>query len=112
MPRGAAQRSTTASTIRLKLAEADRAEGEADAAEKKRADLEKKLAGLEGRIVKAQIDVDKKRATDQKKALDAIRRETPCCLPVHSDDAFRFRSGGAFLGCRHDRRNGRGEPGT
>ena len=73
--RGAAQRSTAASTIRLKLAEADRAEGEANAAEKKRADLEKKLAGLEGGIVKAQIDVDKKRATDQTKALDAIRRE-------------------------------------
>lgn len=73
--RRAAQRSKNASAIRLKIAEADRAEGEANSAEKKRADLEKKVADLEGRIAKAQIDVDKKRAVDQKKALTAIQSQ-------------------------------------
>ncbi|WP_158542818.1 toll/interleukin-1 receptor domain-containing protein [Phytoactinopolyspora halophila] len=73
--RAAAQRSKNASTIRQKTAEADRAEGEANAAEKKRGDLEKKLADLETKTAKAQIDVDKKRAADQKKAMDAIWRQ-------------------------------------
>lgn len=72
--RRAAQRSKSVSTVRLRNAEADRAEGEANSAEKKRADLERKRANLEGKIAKAQIDVDQK-TVEQKKALTTIQRQ-------------------------------------
>lgn len=74
--RTAAARSSSATTIRTKTAEAERAERDAIAAEAKRANLEKKLADAETKVVKARADVDKKRAADQQRSLEALRRDT------------------------------------
>lgn len=74
---GAASRSKSATTIRTKLAEAERAENDAIAAEKKRGDLEGKLAATEVKVTTTQTRYEKEQQASQKKALDAIRRQTP-----------------------------------
>jgi predicted nucleotide-binding protein len=72
---GAAARSKNAITIRTKRAEAERAENDAIAAEKKRADLESKLAEVEKKVTTTQTRYEKEQQANQKKALDAIRRQ-------------------------------------
>lgn len=71
---GAAARSKSPSTIRMKTSEAERSTKEANDAEKKRADLEKKLADTEVKITKTQEKYEKERATAQSKALADLRR--------------------------------------
>lgn len=72
----AAGKTKSPSIAKSKLTQAQRAEDAENRAARKRADLERKIATLEGKIAKAQIDVDKRRAADQKKALAAIERRT------------------------------------
>lgn len=79
----AAARSKSASTIRMKSAEAERATREANDAEKKRADLEKKLADTELKITKAQQGYEKERAAAQSKAMAELRRAS-----MQSSDRF------------------------
>lgn len=71
---GAAARSKSPSTIRIKTSEAERATKEANDAERKRADLEKKLADTEVKLTKAQEKYEKERASAQSKALAELRR--------------------------------------
>lgn len=73
--RSSASKSKVESTIRSKLREAESAERDAIAAEKKRSDLEKKLAETEKKIATAQARYEKDQQTNQKKALDSIRRQ-------------------------------------
>jgi hypothetical protein len=72
----AANRSKNASTIKAKLAEAERATKAANDSEKKRADLEKKLADVEKKIAKAEEMYQKEQLAAQKKAVQDLRRRT------------------------------------
>ncbi|OFE14470.1 hypothetical protein BA895_11000 [Humibacillus sp. DSM 29435] len=70
----AAGKSKSASTIRSKLSEAERATKEANTAESKRAELEKKLAEAEVKVSKAQQKYEQDRSNAQTKALTDLRR--------------------------------------
>lgn len=71
----AANKTKSASTIKTKLAEAERATKAANEAEKKRADAEKKLADVERRINTTQQKYEKEQRDNQAKALAQLRRE-------------------------------------
>jgi hypothetical protein len=92
----AAERSKSATTIRTKTAEADRATRDANDAEKKRAGLEKKLAETEVKITKTQQKYEKERATAQSRALDDLRRgagqSAERFSPSHFSDTLRERT--------------------
>lgn len=72
----AASKSRSDSTIRMKLAEAQRATKEANDAEKKRADLEKKLADVEVKAGRAQERLERDRQVKQDRAMSDLRRRT------------------------------------
>ena len=92
----AAARSKNASTIRMKLSEAERATKDANDAEKRRADLEKKLAETEAKVMKAQEKYEKERSTAQVKAISDLRRTTQQSsdrfAPRRLSDSFTERS--------------------
>jgi hypothetical protein len=92
----AAERSKSATTIRTKTAEADRATRDANDAEKKRAGLERKLAETEVKITKTQQKYEKERATAQSRALDDLRRgagqSAERFSPSHFSDTLRERN--------------------
>ncbi len=92
----AASRSKSATTIRSKLAEAERAERESIAAEKKRGDLESKLAAAEARVATAQTRYEKEQQTSQRKALDAIRSQNSAAAAQF--DPLRLGPGHPFVG--------------
>lgn len=89
----AAARSKTASTIRMRSSEAERATRDANEAEKKRADLEKKLAETEVKVTTAQEKYEKERSAAQSKALADLRRTT-----LESSDRFAPRRLGDSFG--------------
>lgn len=72
----AAGQSSSASTVRMRLAEARRATKAANDAEAKRAVLEKKLADLELKVSKAQEKYEKERDAAQAKAIKSLQRRT------------------------------------
>ncbi|MEW1982415.1 TIR domain-containing protein [Citricoccus sp. NPDC079358] len=71
----AAGKSKNASTVKNKLAEAQRATKAANDAEKKRADSEKKLADVERKINATQQKYEKEQRDTQVKALAQLRRD-------------------------------------
>jgi hypothetical protein len=70
-----AGRSSSPSTIKSRLAEAERTTKTANDAEKKRADAETRLAGTETKIVSAQQKYEKEQRDAQKKAFSQLKRE-------------------------------------
>jgi hypothetical protein len=96
----AAGRSKSATTIRSKTAEADRATKDANDAEKKRAGLEKKLAETEVKITKNQQKFEKERAAAQSRALEDLRRSAQQSAehfsPSQLGHTFRERSLGPW----------------
>jgi hypothetical protein len=70
----AAAKSKSASTIKMKLSEAERGTKAANDAESKRADLEKKLAGVEGNLAKALEKAEKERESKQDLAMKRLQK--------------------------------------
>lgn len=72
----AASRSKTASTIKMKHSEAERATKAANEAESKRAKAEAKLAATEKKVSSALQKYEKDQQQAQRKAIDELRRRT------------------------------------
>lgn len=73
--RSAADKTKSDATRRSKSREAGSAEKAANDAEKKRSDLEKRLADVEKKIATTQGKYDREQQANQKKALDAIKKQ-------------------------------------